>query len=815
MKNTKILLFTILMLFCSSAFAQSYSVIDSLFAHDSTTYSDFGNVVAMQDSFLFVGAERNCFNASGADSIDDAGAVYVFVRKSSGVWAQKQKIVASDRTLGAWFGSKISISGNNLVITAENDTCHTATAIIGGAGSAYIFERSSGGFWLQKQKIHANVPDTNAYFGYGVSIYGNYLVIGAYCESFDSSGTSYVPCAGAAYIYERNSLGVWDFKKKIQSPTRISTSAFGNAIHLNDTTLFVGQVSGILSTQKSRVSVFTRNTYGNWVFRQEIIDSTGYAGDDFSSIFANDTLALFGVRNYYYSSSSTSYGTAFVYMKNSSGQWIKKQKLLVGGGAGTSIAFSDNKIFVGCTYGSSAYSIYPYIALYERDTAWSLKQKIRVNPTRGPGAWSIAAKSGILCSGQEGWGEAVGTVYVFQYCNKDTTTVIRTACDSFSYNGEKYKTGGTYYHVFKDSLRCDSVIKLVLTLNYFKTATKKDTGCNSLTINGIKYDSTGSYTQKLTSVTGCDSILTLNILIRKSTSATWTKTVCDSLVFEAKKYDSTGVYNIVLVNKEKCDSLVTLELTVNKTRDTTLTDTACGEFWLNAIKYDSSGTYFQSTKTKTGCDSNIRLYLTILRSENKVINQTACKSFSFHDSLYTKNGTYMHKFTNTSGCDSIETLLLNLYKPNTSVVQSGATITAALGYTYQWIDCITGLPISGETNRSFIANKSGSYAVIVSEFDCNDTSDCIDVVGTRISTLGKETNALMVFPNPSKSDIIVSGCLKGSKILIFDLMGRAQLSHVAIHPKSIIDLSNLPVGIYLLKALDESGNRCVVRVIKE
>ena len=64
-----------------------------------------------------------------------------------------------------------------------------------------------------------------------------------------------------------------------------------------------------------------------------------------------------------------------------------------------------------------------------------------------------------------------------------------------------------------------------------------------------------------------------------------------------------------------------------------------------------------------------------------------------------------------------------------SVIQNGTTLTSnATGATYQWIDCGNGNDsIAGEINATYNAAAIGSYAVIVTEGSCSDTSACVAI----------------------------------------------------------------------------------------
>jgi hypothetical protein len=110
-------------------------------------------------------------------------------------WDQIIKAVASDRAAADYFGYSVSISGDYAIVGAYHEN-HNASGIdsIRWAGSAYIFHYN-GRTWAEQQKIVAS--DRTAYdiFGYSVSISGDYVIVGAYLEDHDASGinSSQVP----------------------------------------------------------------------------------------------------------------------------------------------------------------------------------------------------------------------------------------------------------------------------------------------------------------------------------------------------------------------------------------------------------------------------------------------------------------------------------------------------------------------------------------------------------------------------------------------------------------------------------------------
>ncbi|EPY01216.1 FG-GAP repeat protein, partial [Magnetospirillum fulvum] len=132
-------------------------------------------------------------NAADPGGISNAGAAYVFTR-SGGTWTQQAKLTASDKAANDWFGFSVSLSsdGNTAVVGAYQ----ADPGGISGAGAAYVFVRS-GGTWTEQTKLTASDKAVGDWFGSSVSLSsdGNTAVVGAYIA--DPSG---VFNAGAVYI---------------------------------------------------------------------------------------------------------------------------------------------------------------------------------------------------------------------------------------------------------------------------------------------------------------------------------------------------------------------------------------------------------------------------------------------------------------------------------------------------------------------------------------------------------------------------------------------------------------------------------------
>jgi hypothetical protein len=343
-------------------------------------------------------------------------------------------------------------------------------------------------------------------------------------------------------------------------------------------------------------------------------------------------------------------------------------------------------------------------------------------------------------------------------------------------------------------------------------STLTETACGSFSLNNETYTNSGTYTQTLQNTLGCDSIVTLNLTVLQTSSSSLTESACTSFELNGEIYTETGTYTQTLQNTLGCDSIITLNLTVSEPSFVTITETACTSYELNGEIYTSSGTFTQTLTNQAGCDSTITLNLTIQESVSNSITETACDSFTWNDETYTSSGAYSQEFTTVSGCDSIVTLNLTITTLNPAVTVTGNTLSATQsGATYQWKDCVTGQNVLGATSQTFTPTQNGSYAVIISLSSCTVESDCEEI--TTLNTENLIVANATVYPNPFK-DLITIVWVKGTPAngSIIDIQGKEILSF-SLENKVELDLSFLPNGMYILQ-LESEGKIEHHRLIK-
>jgi len=179
-------------------------------SNDSSNYDFFGNVVALGEGKLAVGA-RNSGSTNGK------GAVYVY--EVSDLTSAPTKLVAADVADGDDFGASISITSNKLVIGSPEDD-----DVGGNSGSVYVYDSSN--LSATPTKLTAFDGSSDKKFGLILAANDDYIVV--------SSGVEF--STGAIYVYDASNLSA--------QPTKLSegvaSDKFGISIAVSSTHIVVG-----------------------------------------------------------------------------------------------------------------------------------------------------------------------------------------------------------------------------------------------------------------------------------------------------------------------------------------------------------------------------------------------------------------------------------------------------------------------------------------------------------------------------------------------------------------------------------------------
>jgi hypothetical protein len=150
-----------------------------------------------------------------------------------------------------------------------------------------------------------------------------------------------------------------------------------------------------------------------------------------------------------------------------------------------------------------------------------------------------------------------------------------------------------------------------------------------------------------------------------------------------------------------------------------------------------------------------------------------------------------------------------------AIMMDNSASAVATGVTYQWINCAGNVPIAGATNQSFSASESGSFAVIVSDGECSDTSECFTADLSGID--GLNTSGFSIVPNPSNGiiNIELATTISNAMITITALNGQVIETFTTSSASTSRDLSYLNDGMYLITVATENGNTTKRIVVKK
>lgn len=212
-----------------------WTAVDTLFASPAAPGIRFGESLAVDGDWLFVGAPA---------ANDNEGAVYVFEQQAPGVWTQHQILTASTPATSRGFASgDIAVSGDYAIVGA------------GANDAAYLYSRNIiTNLWAEESKLVGNTPNLVRRFGWSVDIDSARAMVGAIREnSFE----------GGVYVFDRDLLGDWNQTAFFGVADGVSLDYFGNEVELRGDVALISSLG--LGSRPAFVASFVRNGAGVWV----------------------------------------------------------------------------------------------------------------------------------------------------------------------------------------------------------------------------------------------------------------------------------------------------------------------------------------------------------------------------------------------------------------------------------------------------------------------------------------------------------------------------------------------------------------------
>ena len=312
------------------------------------TYNDeFGESVSISGDYAIAGA--------GDDSENGflyTGSATIFKRNASlGIWESQVKLINPNAANLDNFGNSVCISGDYAIVGAYQDD---EGAGLDNNGSATIFKRNTTtGVWESQIKLVDPYAASGDFFGYSVSISGDYAIVGAYQDDEGRFSDN-----GSATIFKRNTTtGVWESQGKIVNPSAANFDNFGNCVSISGDYAIVGafrddEGSGLIDDGSA--TIFKRNTTtGVWENQGKLIDQVSASHDQFGfSVSISGDYAVVGA-NRDDESGFTDNGSATFFKRNTStGVWEYQIKLTNPAAEsddyfGNSVSISGDYVIVG------------------------------------------------------------------------------------------------------------------------------------------------------------------------------------------------------------------------------------------------------------------------------------------------------------------------------------------------------------------------------------------------------------------------------------------------------------------------------------
>ena len=279
----------------------------------------YGLTVSMSGNYAIVGAHKHAIN--------DRGTAFIYDITTGSI---VHTLTPPSSISSGWFGCDVSIRGNFAIVGQMR-------GYTGGkyAGTAYIYNVTTGA--LVHSFGNPN-PDNDDYFGRGVSIDGDYAVIGAY-EEFGGTGR--------AYIYSTITGGLL---YTLENPSTFSKAAdqFGKFVCIDGDNIIVTshQSNANYSTYSGSAYVYSAST-GSLI--HSIHNPDPAAHDNFgSSVSIEGDFAIIGA--YRDDTAGSNTGSAYIYniTTNTLIHSIHNPDTS-GGYFGTSVALRDGHAVIGAT----------------------------------------------------------------------------------------------------------------------------------------------------------------------------------------------------------------------------------------------------------------------------------------------------------------------------------------------------------------------------------------------------------------------------------------------------------------------------------
>ncbi|MBP5536316.1 MAG: T9SS type A sorting domain-containing protein [Bacteroidales bacterium] len=355
---------------------------------------------------------------------------------------------------------------------------------------------------------------------------------------------------------------------------------------------------------------------------------------------------------------------------------------------------------------------------------------------------------------------------------------------------------------------CDSILTLNLHVNAGSQGVDSVIACDAYTwVDGLYYTestSTPRFRYANANNEGCDSIVTLVLTINYSQTQTINDTICAGNNYTANNFSilasdlpSQGTYrdNRVIAGgaTNGCDIVTILNLRVNPVTTSLENVKACQNYTWNGITYTTDGTYTVHGQNVYGCDSTATLVLAIGQPSSSSQEFEACEQITYQGVTYTNTTILVNNTINEYGCENRDTIRLIVNQPSHSeqwVTEYGS---------FYWFNGTT-------------YTTSGTYSATLPGADIHGCDSIITLYLTIVNGIEEAGDAdiLSLYPNPTYGKVTISA-ENVLRVEVLDIVGRRVATY---ENTNVLDLTNLAEGAYTLRITLPDGI-AVRKVVKK
>ena len=198
--------------------SESWSLLNCLSPNaESGTVQQFGNAVSISGEQLVISAENK---QNGKH-----GVAYIYQRQGDS-WIPQAELISPNSSANDKFASTLSISENYIAIGSPGFSASNA-------GAVHIFKNTTSG-WVEDIVITPTSSFKSANFGAALMLSGEYLIIGD-----DDHGRAH---EGTGYIYRRED-GIWSLQASLKGGDITKSANFATSIAISKNYAVIGAMS--------------------------------------------------------------------------------------------------------------------------------------------------------------------------------------------------------------------------------------------------------------------------------------------------------------------------------------------------------------------------------------------------------------------------------------------------------------------------------------------------------------------------------------------------------------------------------------------